>query len=84
MKFLMYPDGKVKNGALLAHVRIGRDDEGRWHTFGGNVHGLVLQGPSFDELLEKICTCAPPLLKTNVPYKQYDGLLIDLVVEFVP
>lgn len=75
-------DGNIKrSGTLLAHVRIQKIDN-LWRTVGGNVAGLILCAPTMDEMVEKIGLVASDLLKANEPKKNYDGLLIDLVIGF--
>ena len=75
--------GMITRDVLLAHVRIGRK-EGRWQTIDSKIPGLILGSDDLDGLVAKIQKCAGDLAQENCPDVSYDGLLIDLVLEFEP
>lgn len=43
-------------------------DTGRWYTETEDVPGLVLEGISFDELVERVRLAAPEMLELNCDY----------------
>ena len=50
-------------------VKLVWDDEtNRWYTETDDVPGLILEAPSFDELVDKVRLAAPEMLELNCDY----------------